>query len=214
MACNCCAMHKTKANRLKYATLSLRCKVCYGLALFTYVCVRSFAFAFALCLSPTYRICHWLRLRHRLSRCLDFSQRHSRRRLYLCLQIKFQLSISIHYKSALALKPHFKPRQRKLRIRSAKQNRRRQVEAKPVIYMYVCLCVCIYSHPHTYIPTHTRKYLKAAAKLIVIDTYWTADADWVSLCVPCTVYTERTFALSAWDATMCQSRNPSVQKNQ
>lgn len=80
--------------------------------------------------------------------------------LYLCLQIKFQLSISIHYKPALALKPHFKPRQRKLRIRSAKQDRRRQVAAKPVISTYVC--VYVYSHPytpacaeHTPVPTHT-----------------------------------------------------------
>lgn len=102
--------------------------------------------------------------------------------LYLCLQIKFQLSISIHYKPALALKPHFKPRQRKLRIRSAKQTRRCQVAAKPVICVYVCVCVYTVTHipqhslnTHPY--PHTRTYLKAAAKLIVIDTYWTADAD-------------------------------------
>lgn len=67
--------------------------------------------------------------------------------LYLCLQIKFQLSISIHYKPALALKPHFKPRQRKLRILSAKQDRRRQVAAKPVICTYVCVCIQSPTYP-------------------------------------------------------------------
>lgn len=128
MACNCCAMHKTKGNRLKYARF-----VCVA----KYATVWLYSLMFVFVRLPLRLLCACLRL---IGSATDSDSDTDSAAastsasaiagdaasvavsLYLCLQIKFQLSISIHYKPVLALKPHFKPRQRKLRIRSAKQS--------------------------------------------------------------------------------------------